>query len=88
MAEKKSGRMQLNDDQVVEVNGGLLSIRLEDDGYCYLQVRDTNFNMVKHFKIKKSAREASQLMEKMYWNFEAGTRDQSMVDWFAEHGYI
>lgn len=81
-------RIPLDDGLVTEVNGGLLSLKKLDDGYCYLQLRDGDFNIVEQYKIKHGARTVNKLLQEMYWTFDAGSRDVQMLEYLRANGYI
>ena len=85
--EEKNARIQLTDDEVEEVSGGLLSLK-KVDGQYVVQVRDADFNVVYSYPVKKSVRTVNTLLQDMYWTFEAGHRDNQMIAYLQSNGYI
>lgn len=85
--EDKKTRIQLDDDTVEEVTGGLLSLK-KVDGQYVVQLRDADFNVVSSYPVKKSVRTVNSLLQEMYWSFEAGHRDNQMLSYLQSNGYI
>lgn len=85
--EEKKTRVQLNDDDVEIVTGGLLSLK-QVDGVYVVQVRDADFNVVTSYPVKKSPRTVNSLLQEKYWSFEEGKRDVQMISYLQSNGYI
>lgn len=85
--EEKNARIQLDDEMVEEVSGGLLSLK-NVDGQYVVQVRDADFNVVYSYPVKKGVRKVNSLLQEMYWTFEEGHRDNQMIAYLQQNGYI
>lgn len=85
--ENNKGRIHLSDEDVEEVSGGLLALKNVNGSYV-VQLRDGNFNLVESYTVKKSPRKVNQLMQDMYWSFDAGSRDVQMLNYLRSNGYI
>ena len=83
----KENRKEINLDQAANVNGGMLSVNIID-GTAVLQVRDDNYQVFKQYTILKSGREVSQLLQTKYWDMDEGHRDEQMIAYLEENGYI
>lgn len=83
----KENRKEINLDQAADVNGGMLSVNIID-GTAVLQVRDDNYQVFKQYTILKSGREVSNLLQTMYWDMDEGHRDEQMIAYLEENGYI
>lgn len=85
--EEKRTRVQLNDEDLEIVTGGLLSLK-QVDGQYVVQVRDGDFNVVYSYPVKKSPRTVNSLLQEKYWSFEEGKRDNQMIAYLQSNGYI
>lgn len=87
MEEKKNARVQLNDEAVEEVSGGLLALK-QVNGQYVVQLRDGDFNIVASYPVIHGVRTVNQLLQDMYWSFDAGHRDNQMLAYLQQNGYI
>lgn len=86
MAE--NSRKMLSDEETVKVAGGGLYINGTPDAPV-LEWRDqSTFEIVRTYNIVGSANEVKELLMTKYWEFSEGQRDQQMLQYLGEHGYL
>lgn len=83
-----ASRMKIDDESAAEVAGGLLSLKKHGDGNYYVEVRDGNFQVVEEYQVLHGVRTVNSLMQEMYWSFAEGSRDNQMIKYLHENGYI